>query len=107
MLIEPGADKLAKGPFEASRLGDRRARDLINAFNFLLGSLGEGRRRWSRYVPIKTRCRPRARHGWRKAMVRAVVEARGCCRPACAVAGVRLGRRLLDAVEPFDWHRLH
>ncbi len=103
MLIEPGADKLAKGPFEARHVWATRpgAAIFINAFNFPSWGL------WEKVavalvagMPIVAK--PASGTAWlAEAMVRAVVEAgvlpAGVLSLVCGSA-----EGLLDAVEPFD-----
>lgn len=103
MLIEPGADRLAKGPFEARHVWTSRtgAAILINAFNFPSWGLWEKVAvALSAGMPVVAK--PASGTAWlAEAMVRAVVEA-GVSPPGVLSLVCGSAEGLLDAVEPFD-----
>lgn len=102
-LIEPGADRLAKGPFEARHVWTTRpgAAIFINAFNFPSWGLWE-KVAVALVAGMPVVAKPASGTAWlAEAMVRAVVEAgvlpAGVLSLVCGAA-----EGLLDAVEPFD-----
>ncbi|MCE1236155.1 MAG: 3,4-dehydroadipyl-CoA semialdehyde dehydrogenase [Hyphomicrobiales bacterium] len=102
-LIEPGSDRLAKGPFEARHVWSTRpgAAILINAFNFPAWGLWE-KVAVALVAGMPVVAKPASGTAWlAEAMVRAVVEAGvlpdGALSLICGSA-----EGLLDAVEPFD-----
>ena len=102
-LIEPGSDRLAKGPFEARHVWTTRsgAAIFINAFNFPSWGLWE-KVAVALVAGMPVVAKPASGTAWlAEAMVRAVVEAgvlpSGVLSLVCGAA-----EGLLDAVEPFD-----
>lgn len=103
LLIEPGSDRLAKGPFEARHVWTSRsgAAILIDAFNFPSWGLWE-KVAVAIVAGMPVVAKPASGTAWlAEAMVRAVVEA-GVLPPGVLSLICGSAEGLLDAVEPFD-----